>query len=521
MQDLQQTLGQLLDYVRGVWLKKRYVIISSWLICPIGFFYVSTLPDVYQSKAVVYVDTRSVMESLLKGLTVEANPTEKIEIMTKTLLSRSNVEQIALKSDLDLTTNSEKSFNSLIDELSKDIKLSGTSRDNIFSIVYENESPALAQRVVQETLDIMIEGTLGSNRQESDAADRFIEKQIEDYEARLVTAESNLANFKRQYNDLLPIAGTFYSQLQTLKTTLEEDRLMIAQLKEKLAAVQKKVAKPRTSTDVSSVDDITLKTRYDARISALEADLDSLMLRFTEQHPDVIETKALLTQLEKQRSEEIAEFYASYEGDDSSAFTEVNSDIQLEISRLEGELASMKVKEQSTVRKIVELESKIDLIPQVEAELTALNRDYDVTKSKYFELLNRKETADLSRRAEVSSEDLKFRVVEPPTLPTTPTSSKRPLFLAAVLVVGFGAGIFIAFVLSQMSPMLFRYQQLQAALPYPVIGVVTHLNKEEIVKRNRKKVLVFLLSSSVIFAAFVVLILVDVLKIDVRGFIGL
>ncbi|MEC8374153.1 MAG: Wzz/FepE/Etk N-terminal domain-containing protein, partial [Pseudomonadota bacterium] len=129
MQDLQQTLGQLLDYVRGVWLKKRYVIISSWLICPIGFFYVSTLPDVYQSKAVVYVDTRSVMESLLKGLTVEANPTEKIEIMTKTLLSRSNVEQIALKSDLDLTTNSEKSFNSLIEELSKDIKLSGTSRD--------------------------------------------------------------------------------------------------------------------------------------------------------------------------------------------------------------------------------------------------------------------------------------------------------------------------------------------------------------------------------------------------------
>ena len=158
MQDLQQTIAQLLDYVRGVFLKKRYIIISSWLICPIGFFYVSTLPDIYESKSVVYVDTRSVMESLLKGLTVEANPTEKIEIMTKTLLSRNNLEQIALKSDLDLKTSSDAEFQRLVDELKGDIKLSGTSRDNIFSIRYKNESPVKAQKVVQETLNSMIEG---------------------------------------------------------------------------------------------------------------------------------------------------------------------------------------------------------------------------------------------------------------------------------------------------------------------------------------------------------------------------
>ncbi|APE02674.1 chain-length determining protein [Alteromonas mediterranea] len=517
MQDLQQTIAQLLDYVRGIWLKKRYIIISSWLICPIGFFYVFTLPDVYESKAVVYVDTSSVMESLLKGLTVEANPTEKIEIMTKTLLSRSNVEQIALKSDLDLTTTSDTNFNSLIDELSDDIKLSGTSKDNIFSIRYQSGSPSMAQKVVQETLNTMIEGTLGSNRKESDAADRFIESQIADYEARLVESESRLASFKRQYNDVLPIAGSFYTQLQELKATLESDRLSIAQLKEQIAAVKSKMARPKSNNgSVSANEESSLRTRYDDRIAALEEELDRLTLRFTDQHPDVVETKALLSQLVKSRDEEIEEFLAGYEDDDGS-FNEINQDIQLEVSKLEGLLASTKVKEKATVVKIEELESKIDLIPQIEAELTALNRDYDVTKTKYLELLNRKETADLSRRAEVSAEELKFRVIEPPSLPLLPSNTIRPVFLTAVLVIGFGVGTAFAFLLSQMSPMLFRAEQLQSEIPYPIIGIVTHLGKSEIMKKRKKKVIVFVLSSSLLVLTYVTLVLIDLLQIDVRG----
>ena len=60
--------------------------------------------------------------------------------------------------------------------------------------------------------------------------------------------------------------------------------------------------------------------------------------------------------------------------------------------------------------KIQELKNKIDLVPQIEAESTALNRDYGITKQKYEELLQRKEAAELSRRADVSSEELQFRI---------------------------------------------------------------------------------------------------------------
>ena len=126
MQDLQKTLELLLDYLRGVWVKKRYVMICSWLICPIGFVYIASLPDVYQSQARVYVDTRSVLQPLLRGLAVQTNPQQEISMMVKTLLSRPNLEVIARESDLDVTALTPEDYEDMISDLSSNISVSYT-----------------------------------------------------------------------------------------------------------------------------------------------------------------------------------------------------------------------------------------------------------------------------------------------------------------------------------------------------------------------------------------------------------
>ena len=74
MQELQQTIEMILDYIRGIWLKKRYIMLCSWLICPVGFGYIAMMPDVYKSEAVVFVDTRSMLQPLLSGLAIQTNP---------------------------------------------------------------------------------------------------------------------------------------------------------------------------------------------------------------------------------------------------------------------------------------------------------------------------------------------------------------------------------------------------------------------------------------------------------------
>ena len=519
MQDLQQTLIQILDYVKGVWIKKRYVIIFSWLICPVGFLYVASLPDVYSSKAQVFVDTRSVLQPLLRGLTIQTNPDQEIQMMAKTLLSRSNVEKIARESDLDITTSTEGEFEALVTNLSNKIRLSSTRRDNIYYISFSDEEPSVAQRVVQETLDLFVEGALGNNRKDTDTAGRFLDEQIAEYESRLAESEQRLANFKRQYNDILPLAGTYYSSLQNLNNELESTRLQIKQTQQQADSLKKQIsnAKRNDSFGVTNQDEPALRTRYDERIRSLEEELDRLSLRFTELHPDVVETKSLLDSLEASRKKEIEAFLSADGNDQNQPLSDLNREIKLEASRLESQIASYRVKEMDLQRKIGELESKVDLIPQIEAESTALNRDYGITKRKYEELLSRKESADLSRRADVSAEDLQFRIIEPPLLPKRPSGPNRLIFYTAVLTIGFGSGIAIAFLISQLNPILIRPKQLLNVSDYPIWGTVTHLNIEQINKTNRTRLVVFLLSSGTILAMYGALVTAELMNIDLFG----
>ncbi|AMN12566.1 chain-length determining protein [Alteromonas macleodii] len=519
MQDLQQTLVQALDYIKGVWIKKRYVIIFSWLICPAGFVYVASLPDVYSSKAQVFVDTRSVLQPLLRGLAIQTNPDQEIQMMAKTLLSRSNVEKIARESDLDITTTTEAEFETLVTNLTKDIQLSSTGRDNIYNISFSNEAPSTAQRVVQETLDLFVEGALGNNRKDTDTAGRFLDEQIAEYESRLTEAEQRLANFKRQYNDILPLAGTYYSSLQGLNDELEATRLQIRQAQQQAETLKGQISssKQNDSFGVTNRDEPVLSTRYDERIKSLEEELDRLTLRFTDLHPDVIETKALLESLEESRSKEIEAFLTADGDEQNQPLSELNREIKLEASRLESQIASLRVKESDLQSKIAGLESKVDLIPQIEAESSALNREYGVTKQKYEELLSRRESADLSRRADVSAEELQFRIIEPPLLPKRPSGPNRIIFYTAVLVIGFGSGIAIAFLISQLNPILIRPKQLLNVSDYPIWGTVTHLNIEQINKTNRNRLLVFLLSSGTILAMYGALVAAEIMNIDLFG----
>ncbi len=519
MQDLQQTLVQILDYVKGIWIKKRYVMLFSWLICPIGFIYVATLPDQYASRAQVFVDTRSVLQPLLRGLAIQTNPDQEIQMMAKTLLSRSNVEIIARESDLDIAAQTEAQFEGIVSELVNSIRLSSTGRDNIYNISYENKDAIVAQKVVKETLDLFVEGVLGNNRRDTDTAGKFLDEQIAEYESRLSEAEQRVADFKRQYNDILPLSGTYYAQLQRLQEELEDTQLQIKQTKQQVDSLKSQMAQKKSSDSfgVTNADEPVLRTRYDDRIRGLEEQLDTLKLRFTDKHPDVIETKALLESLEAARTKEIDAFLNESDEDGTQPLNDLNREIKLEVSRYQSNLAALEVKETDVKAKIARLESKVDLIPQIEAENTALNRDYSITKGKYEELLSRKEAADLSRRAEVSSEELQFRIIEPPLVPKRPSGPNRLILYTAVLIIGFGSGIGVAFLVSQLNPILIRPKQLLQVADYPIWGTVTHLDLREIKRKNRNRLLIFLLSSGSIVAMYAVLAAAEILNIHLLG----
>ena len=149
-------------------------------------------------------------------------------------------------------------------------------------------------------------------------------------------------------------------------------------------------------------------------------------------------------------------------------------------------------------------------MPQIEAEAQGLNRDYEITKRKYLELLGRKEQAELSRKAEATADEVQFRVIDPPTLPSKPSGPKRVVFYTLVLIFGFGAGLAVAFLISQLKPVVFSANQLKNTFGIPVFGSVSHIHAGVIQKAERKKMLVFSISSLGIVAIYISLVLTDI-----------
>lgn len=501
---MQELFDDLIDYLKGIWIKRRYIIISTWLLCPIGWGVVSMMPDVYESQARVYADTESILAPLLKGLTVQTNTDTQINLMVKTLLSRPNLERISRMTDLDIQANTSKEYEKLIERLKENILIvKARGRDNIFTISFEDKDPEMAKNVVQSSLTVFIENTLGENRTDADSAQKFLKNQITEYENRLSNAESRLTDFKQKYSNMLPDQyGGYYNKLNIAKEQLQviELSLLEAETRLKSAKTQLNTVPTESSNSQNKIQtSSSIKTSYDDRIAELEMALDSLQLRYTDQHPDVVEAKRRLTFLEEQRSKEIEEYLnvASTENG-SGIITSQNpviQQLQIQVNEYENQVASITVRANDFRTKVKDLENKIHVLPEIEAELIALNRGYDITKEKYEELLSRQETAQLAQQADETTNKIQFKVIDPPRAATEPTGPKRILYFILVTLVGFGVGVGLSLLMSQLSPVATSTAQLSKATGVPVFGVVSASENLGLQRWHKKKTVIFVFSN--------------------------
>jgi len=510
---MQEILEQIIDYLKGIWIKRRYIIISTWLICPIGWYYVAAMPDVYKSQARVYVDTQSLLRPLLRGLTIETNPEQQISLMVKTLMSRPNLERISRMTDLDVQANTPDEYDNIIAQLKSGLKISRAGKENIYTLSIVDKDPEMAKNIVQSTLTVFIENTLGETRNDSDSAQKFLTTQIQEYENRLSAAEARLTDFKQKYSEVLPNSGGFYQKLNSSKERLKSLKLEILESNTRLKSAKKQLkidSAPNDNLDNKIQNDQTIQTTFDSRISELETSLDSLKLRYTDAHPDVKEATRRLGFLNEQRKEEI-EKYVSGLKDNTDGYSAVNQSpvmqqVQIQVNQLQNEIASLNVRAKNYQDEVTALESKIHILPEIEAEEVALNRGYSITKSKYEQLLNRKETAQLAQQADETTDKINFRVIDPPRAPTVPAGPMRFVFFGAVTIFGIGVGVGLSLLMSLLNPVVTSSIQLSKSTGIPIFGVVSANENLGLQRWHRRKTIIFMASNALLLGVLMLFI---------------
>lgn len=488
---MEDLLSQLVSQLKGIWKYRWIAVAIAWVVVVAGWLAVYSLRDSYQSSARVFVDTQSILKPLLAGMATVPNVEQQVSIMSRTLISRPNVERVIRMVDLDLKTNSVKDREKLIDNVTSQIKISGTSQNDIYTISYTGENPKLVKDVVQSLLTIFVEGSFGDKKQDSAKAIQFIDEQIKMYEEKLSSAENALKEFKLKNMGLLPHPGSDYSsKLAETSELLTSARLELREAEHARDAIKRQIYGETGTSKSGQI--ITSNPEITERIQSLNKNLDTLRLQYTESHPDVVSTKRLIAQLEARNLEESK---TRKPGSDAGlTYSPMLQQLKVSLSTEEARVASLRARVDEYALRVARLKEMSVAAPEVETQLAQLNRDYTINKENYEKLVASRESAKLSGELSATTEMMTFRVIDPPTSPQAPTGPNRPRLISMVFFGALLAGIGGALLMSKIRPTFLSANSLREATNLPILGSVskkwTDLEKD----RRKKSLYVFGLS---------------------------
>jgi len=485
-------VDQILDEARGAWRFRWWALLVAWLLGVVGWAVVMVLPDLYEGRATVFVDTRTALRPVLQGLAVEQDVDAELNFVRQSLLGAPQLEKIARDTGLlKPQVYDARTRVGVIDGLRDHITITVTSassregdRDagSIYGIVYQDTNRDRSLAVVEALLNTLIVDTLGGKRQGSHDAQKFLETQISDYETRLRAAEDKLADFKKKNVGAMPTEqGGYFARLQlemdasktasnALQVALSRRAELDRQLSESTVSAAASAATPAPGVPGAPPGNDT-----QSRIRETQARLDELLLNFTDKHPDVIAARETLASLNQRRA---AELEALRRGDanavanSGAASNPVYQSIQLALNQADVEIASLRRQLGDHQSRVAELRRALDTMPKVEAEYAQLNRDYDVNKTQYTALVTQLEKAKISQEADTSG-SVRFEIVEPPNAEYRPVSPHRTLLVLLVFALALAGGGAIAYLMQLLNPVFWSVRALTASTGVTVLGAVS------------------------------------------------
>lgn len=486
MKDLLNALADIAYNLHGIWRNRYFGLLVTFLVGIAGAVGIILLPGKYEATARVNLETQSIIEPLLRGMAVKPDEETQVEMVARTLLSRPNLEQVARAVGEIDDSMGPGEVEGRTKGLGKAIDFRPDGARNFYLIEYRNQDQAQALGVVNAILEMFVDTTRSGKQRDTEEAIGFLGEQIDEYEKRVLKAEEALKNFKIENIEFMPNLAVDYLKqaaeaqrdLETAQLELQEMRNARGALRAQLASVPEMVA--AADRQIILQNGIA-ETDIERRLSAARKQLDEVRLLYTDIHPEVRNARERVAELEIQRKREVAEIAAGGPRDGRPVPmvpNKVYQDIKVALANTEAKVASLQAR-------LIEARSRLErsrelarVIPTVEAKFAQLNRDYDVNKKNYEELLARREAAELTSNLDASATGSEFRIVDPPRVSTQPVSPPKPLLAMALLLGSIGAGVLAAYLMEQRSPRVYTVKSLRKLTSTPVLGSVPMANGE-------------------------------------------
>lgn len=486
---MDHLIPRMFGILRAIWAQRRIGVVAAWAIGLLAAGIIMRMPDKYEATARIYVDTQSILKPLMVGLAVQPNYEQQIVMLSRTLITRPNVEEIIRMADLDLGTKSRAAYDEQVDEILKQLEIKSTSRDgNIYTLSYRNPKPESAKKVIEAAVAIFIGSSLGGKRTDAHSAIKFIDDQIKIYEKKLEEAEARLKEFKIRNVEIQLFDGRATEQLPEVMNQLNTARLALREAEQSRDVLRQQLLNGQSVSSPRGGDDVVPAIpEIDGRLESMKRTLDTLLQRYTEEHPDVVGARRVIRELEDQRTREIAaRMAASSKVVPAKAANPVLERLSIALAESEANVASLRARVGEYEMRAGRLKANMKTMPLIEAEFAQLNRDYDIQKKSYEQLVTRRESASLSDSLGTAGGGAEFRQIEPPRVNPKPVAPNRLVLLPAALVMSLIAGLGVAYLVGGIRSAYFDAESLRNGTELPVLGTVT-LQLNDSMRRSERR----------------------------------
>ncbi len=457
----------LIRHLNGLWRRRWTVVIAAWIAALAGWFGVWLLPDLYESRAQVFVQTETVLQPVLGDVVANPDYADRVDVMRLQLLARPNVEEIIYRSGLDRTIEASNdvehraAMQGLVNGVAGKIKIE-SPRDMYFIISYAHGDPNVARRVTDAVLNLLIEQDIGASLSETGAARRQLELQIEEFEERLSANELRVAEFRGEH--AVELAAT-----EGVDRRLGQKENDIARTADQINDTRGRIL------TLENLLSATPRGASGGEIERLRVELAALRSKYQDTHPDIRGVTARINELENNSG--------------SLATNPEFVRLQSELRVTRNSVAALEAREQTQRDELEALIVAAGQAPAVIAELKQIERQYETTKGTYEDLLQRRDRLQLTQNLGPGGRGVEYQVFERPERAIKPSAPPRQLLIYTSIFAALVAGVAVGVLINLIDRTYTQSEELEKAFGLPVLGAFTEMASAEVRSTRRRDVL--------------------------------
>lgn len=513
--DIQQR--QLVNkYIDLLFRRKIFIITLLLLSLPIGLGVYLRTPKVYQSTSLLSYQQQRINPNRMSP-DVQSRVNDIVSTLSQLVTSRTSLEKIIMDFDLYPEQRQYLPIEDVVEIFRKKIEIQPSRRGDVFTISYSGGQPDKIAKVTNAIAAKFIEENLKYRQERATDTSSYTQQELQMAKKVMDEKENAMRDYKlKNYNEMPEHREANMTQLGSLQVQYQSRQESIQDLERTLILIQDQISNRKTLIEQPGVT-VADQAGHEELTSAqqlinLRANLDALLLKYTEKHPEVKRVRKLIAKLEGEVEGDLSNTNDSASSPQQSSVVEQNPTydqvlMQLEVQRKDIRLsiASLEREKEALKKRIEQYEKWVAAAPVREAEWSSLTREYDQLKIHYDYLVAQNLQAESMLNLEVRQKGSQFKIEDPARFSEKPIKPNFLKIMFMSVVAGLGLGLGGVLVLDLFDASIRDPETVEPLLGIPLL--ITIPNIETDAEKRKGRVMLFLTWSLLVVMSGLILTL--------------